>query len=111
MIAPYNLKQKNQLGDKTTGKYDALSLIIVELSHNALIPIELPTFGFDNSPTDNQNDANSNKPPRKFFNYIPSPNSRVEVITSGKMEERIKMLQNELSILRNFGQVPIQPFC
>ena len=72
------------LGDKTSGKYDALSLIIVELSHNALIPIELPNFGFDNSPTDNQNDAKSNKPPRKFFNYIPSPNSRVEVITSGK---------------------------
>ena len=72
------------LGDKTSGKYDALSLIIVELSHNALIPIELPNFGFDTSPTDNQNDANSNKPPRKFFNYIPSPNSRVEVITSGK---------------------------
>ena len=72
------------LGDKTSGKYDALSLIIVELSHNALIPIEIPSFGFDNHPTDNHNDANSNKPPRKFFNYIPSPNSRVEVITSGK---------------------------
>ena len=72
------------LGDKTSGKYDALSLIIVELSHNALIPIELPNFDFANSQTDNQKDANSNKPPRKFFNYIPSPNSRVEVITSGK---------------------------
>ena len=72
------------LGDKTSGKYDALSLIIVELSHNALIPIELPNFDFANNPTDNQKDANSNKPPRKFFNYIPSPNSRVEVITSGK---------------------------
>ena len=72
------------LGDKTSGKYDALSLIIVELSHNALIPIELPNFGLDNSPRDNQKDANSNKPPRKFFNYIPYPNSRVEVITSGK---------------------------
>ena len=66
------------LGDKMGGNYDALSLIIVELSHNVLSDFtsnqppctKLPSY-----------QACTTKLPCKFFNHI-CPG--VEVITSGK---------------------------
>ena len=72
-------------GDKTNGKYDALSLIIVELSHNSLLPaVEYPNFGFGDNSIDNHEEVSSKDPFHKFFNLWPVPNSRVEVATSGK---------------------------
>ena len=72
-------------GDKTNGKYDALSLIIVELAHNSVIPVEYPNF---NSYLDNKSGKNKRKllkPKRPFPQGLwHIPNSRVEVVTSGK---------------------------
>ena len=69
-------------GDKTNGKYDALSLIIVELAHNSVIPVELPTFGsmMLDKPVQNKRQFKQ----RPFSKLWRIPNSRVEVVTSGK---------------------------
>ena len=69
-------------GDKTNGKYDALSLIIVELAHNSVIPVEYPNFNsYIDSPVKNKRKSLKPKRPFKLWHI---PNSRVEVVTSGK---------------------------
>lgn len=72
-------------GDKTSGKYDALSLIIVELSHNSILPVDYPNLGgFGDSAIDKNGKLGSKNPFPKIFSFLPVPNSRVEVVTSGK---------------------------
>ena len=72
-------------GDKTSGKYDALSLVIVELSHNALLPVEHPNLGpEDSSGRNNFGATNSKTNFQTLFDFGLVPNSRVEVVTSGK---------------------------
>ena len=68
-------------GDKTNGKYDALSLIIVELAHNSIMPVELPNFG---SLLDGPSQSKRKLKQRPFAKFWHIPNSRVEVVTSGK---------------------------
>ena len=72
-------------GDKTSGKYDALSLIIVELSHNSILPVDYPTLGgFGEGAIDSNGKLGAKNPFPNIFSFLPVPNSRVEVVTSGK---------------------------
>ena len=71
-------------GDKTNGKYDALSLIIVELAHNSIMPVELPNFGSMLDIPSSQSITKRKMKQRPFSKYWHIPNSRVEVVTSGK---------------------------
>ena len=73
-------------GDKTNGKYDALSLIIVELSHNAEYPMpgEYPNLSMGDNGINKFGDTNAKNSFQRLFNFGLVPNSRVEVVTSGK---------------------------
>ena len=77
-------KTENPKGVKTPGEYEALSLIIVELAHNSVIPVEYPNFNnyFDKPAKNNRKLLKPKRPFPKGLWHI--PNSRVEVVTSRK---------------------------
>ena len=69
-------------GDKTSGRYDALSLIIVELDHNQIgMPADYQNLNLDGN---NYGDSNGRTTLSRLFSIGGMPNSKVEVHTSGK---------------------------